>query len=79
MKDSNGEVIRAGYTITSSYGIPPKGINGQVVRQMYGGQIRLMVLTPGHDPDKCLLGDFMRHMNGDVEIIARNYRQQNEK
>ena len=80
MNDRYGKIIRKGDTLLSSYGIPPRRIEAQVVRQMYGGQDRLMVLTPGHSPERCTLATFMESMGAPscVEIISRDYNVTSE-
>lgn len=51
IKDSNGEEIREFDWVHFSYGIPPVGVTGEVIKD--GG--KYWVLTPGHFPDRCLL------------------------
>ena len=65
-KDSFGEVVKAGDIVSFSYGIPPVGVKAKVVDR----DGKLIVLTPGHNPEECNLrslrthvGDFYKELN----------------
>lgn len=51
MRDSDGEEIEAGDWVRFSYGIPPVGVKARVVDR----DGKLIVLTPGHNPEECTL------------------------
>ena len=51
MKDSDGNIVKAGDTIYFSYGIPPIRVNAPVIKE----KGKLVALTPKHNPEKCTL------------------------
>lgn len=58
IRDDDGDIVRAGDRLRSSYGIPPRRIEGVVVER----NGRLVVLTPGHSPAECTLREFAEHL-----------------
>ena len=66
MNDRYGNKVESGCLIESSYGIPPVKIVGTAIE---AGNV-LWVLTPGHNPSRCKLTAFKRHL-GEFEIIGR--------
>ena len=66
MNDRYGNKVKEGCLIESSYGIPPVKIVGTVTK--IDGV--LWVLTPGHNPSKCKLTSFKRHL-GEFEITRK--------
>ena len=60
IRDSDGEDVCAGDMITFSYGIPPVRVEAHVIER----KGRLIVLTPGHNPEECPLHG-LRHYIGE--------------
>jgi hypothetical protein len=58
--DDDDEPVREGDTIQFAYGIPPVSVIAKVVS--VGG--KLWVLTPGHNPEKCLLCKIREYTGG---------------
>lgn len=58
VKDSDGNLVKEGDRVFSSYGIPPLRIEGEVVDR--GGV--LWVLTPGHSPPEITLKRFKEYL-----------------
>jgi len=50
--DSDGNIVEAGDHVKFSFGIPPASVRGKVIMD---DNRSLVVLTPGHNPDRCLL------------------------
>ena len=58
IKDADGKWVRAGCTIMFSYGIPPVRVEGEVIRE----GSKLIVLTPGHNPEASPLRELREHV-----------------
>ena len=58
LKDSDGVRVRAGDTITFSYGIPPVRVVGPVVSINNA----LWVISEGHNPSRCRVSELMEHV-----------------
>lgn len=50
--DSDGNIVNVGDHVKFSFGIPPVSVRGKVIMD---DNRNLVVLTPGHNPDRCLL------------------------
>ncbi|MDC7221588.1 MAG: hypothetical protein PQJ59_16760 [Spirochaetales bacterium] len=57
--DDWGEEIKEGDNIVTSYGIPPKPLKGKVIIE----EGEMIVLTPGHNPEKCDLNYLIHNFN----------------
>ena len=66
LKDSDGVRVRAGDTITFSYGIPPVRVVAPVVSK----NNRLMAITEGHNPSECPVSELMEHV-GDFWVVRK--------
>ena len=60
MKDDMGEHVKAGDTISFSYGIPRNYVVAKVARR----KGKLVVLTPSHMPAWCPLSKLRKHVDG---------------
>lgn len=56
MKDIDGNIVRAGDTVTFSYGIPPIKVVAPVISR--DGQ--LIAITKGHNPAECELRELKK-------------------
>ena len=56
--DDDGESVKNGDTIVFCYGIPPVRVTGPIVVR----KGTLWVLTPGHNPDRCLMSELRGHV-----------------
>ncbi len=68
MRDSNGEIVRAGDTIESSYGIPPVRVRGVIY--LDEKRHRLLVRTDHETMKDVYLADFKRWL-GDFYLVKR--------
>ena len=59
LKDSNGVLVKAGDVIVSSYGIPPRRLEGKVIER----DGKLIVLTPDSNPKESTLHSFKYHLH----------------
>lgn len=66
VKDSDGNVVKAGDFVRFAYGQPPVGVRAPVVER--DGD--LVALTPDHNPKECRVDHLMRHV-GDFWIMTR--------
>ncbi len=64
LKDSDGKRVKAGMTITFSYGIPPVRVIAPIVHR----GSRLVAVTEGHNPSECPVSELMEHV-GDFWIL----------
>jgi len=63
-KDDDGFEVRAGDTISFSYGIPPRGVRG-VLFERDG---KLICPSPGHNPAEATLGQIRYHTGGFYKV-----------
>lgn len=68
MKDSNGRSIKVGDILVSSYGIPPKRIEGEVIKTNDDG---FWIYAKGHRPEYARPRVFKKHL-GYIEIKETN-------
>lgn len=66
VKDSDGNVVKAGDFVRFAYGQPPVGVRAPVVER--DGD--LVALTPDHNPTECRVDHLIRHV-GAFWIITR--------
>ena len=60
LTDDDGHEVRAGDTITFSYGIPPVGVEAPVIER----DGHLIALTPDHLPRECRVSMLRLHVGG---------------
>ena len=58
VRDEDDRIVKAGDVLVSSYGIPPRRLEGQVIER----KGKLIVLTPDSNPKECTLHAFQRHL-----------------
>jgi len=58
IKDSEGNIIRAGDVIGFSYGIPPRGVKAPVIER----DGKLIAITKGNTPSECELGKLKKYV-----------------
>ena len=56
--DSDGVEVRPGDTVRFSYGIPPVAVVARVIER----DGKMIVLTPGHNPEESNLRSLKRHV-----------------
>lgn len=59
-RDDDGNFVRHGDQVRFSYGIPPVGVEADLVEE--DGD--LVALTPGHNPDRVALKSLRRFVGG---------------